>query len=178
MPVSSSSGNYYAVNNALETTEEAFTLKGAVIVDSRNTAAYFGMLWNFKDESNHYLMRYFINGITQVLRHSAAEGTRVIKNVAGAFTPVNAHGYEIDISSAVAGSFNLSITGSLVYTTTSWMDTAPFLSGGYGGLYANNGGATYDDFSLDAVPEPMAGGGGLMGMVALGLVFIRRRMLI
>lgn len=177
--VTTTDGNYYALNNALETSDGAFTLKGTVIVDSSNAGAYFGMTWNYHDNVNNYRVRYFINGTTQVLRSSAVEGARTIKNVAGAFTPVNARGYEIAVTSAAADSFSLTITDTVtalpVYTT-SWTDSAPSLAGGFGGFHANNAGSTFDDFSLDAIPEPMTMG--LMGTVAFGLVFVRRRLLI
>ena len=174
VPVTKSSSYYYAMNNALETTDGAFTLKGTVIVNTVNSAAYVGMTWNHTDENNNYVMRYYQSGATQVLRRTGGTWA-VIKNVAGAFSPVNDRGYEVTISSAAINDFTLTITDTVTSSdvyTTSWTDAANTLTGGYGGFFANSAVATYDDFSLDAIPEPTTLG--LLGATALGLVFIRK----
>lgn len=170
-------------NDALETVSgngTNFTL--SLDVASKTSGAWAGLVFNYQDDSNYYAARF----------KSDAAGFQMIK-VVGGVVGVMQYGntsanfvedvfYTMTITSDTAYVFDITITkagqSAVFGSGTDRTDTESNFTGGYAGVYANSTGysAGHDNFSLEVIPEPATMG--LVGMFAVGLIFVRRHFML
>ncbi|NOU36313.1 MAG: PEP-CTERM sorting domain-containing protein [Kiritimatiellaceae bacterium] len=160
-----------------------FTLSADINQYSTNSTSYAGLVFNYQDggaeNGSYYLFRVGGNGAAQFLVFSNfVQQAGSIVNKAGAVSYVSNHVYTYTVSSVDPYIFNISVfdktTSTMAYTTNNVTVGGTFkkLQDGLGGMYATSGLATFDNFSLDAVPEPATIG--MLGVGALAVMLIRR----
>ena len=172
-------GNYI-YNAGLETLNSgvgtSFTQTGYVALNKTLATAFGGMVVNFDTNTNAGVtFRMSGTGGIQLLRPN---GTAIASGTISGF--VFDRAYRMTVSSDAANTYDLEIydqiASSVVYSINDVVNGgASASSDGYGGFYANTAGITYDDFSLNTVPEP-ATLGLLMG-ASLAIVGLRRLVL-
>jgi hypothetical protein len=179
--VSNTGTGSYIYNAGLETLNSAmgtsFTQVGYIILNKTAASAYGGMVVNF-DTNTDTGITFRFNGIGAV-QFQRPNGTGI---TSGTFseTYVSDREYRMTISSSVANTYDLEIFDTVLDTVVFGAHDvvnggASASSDGYGGFYANTAGITYDDFSLNTVPEP-ATLGLLMGS-SLAIIGLRRLVL-
>jgi len=156
-------------------TETSFTQTAYIAVNTGVGTAFGGMVVNFDTNTNTGVtFRFAGNGIVNLLRPN---GTVI---TSGTFSSaiVTDRAYRMTISSDASNTYDLEIYDPIAATTV--YSAANVVNGGasansdgFGGLYANTLGVTYDDFSLNVIPEP-----GTLGLISISMlgVFITRRL--
>lgn len=169
-------------NDALETVSGNGTnFDLSMDVASKTSGAWAGLVFNYQDDSNYYVVRF----------KSDSAGYQVLKVVGGS-VGVLAYGststnvkedvfYTVSVASDTPYVFNITIKEagqSEVFGEGQTTDKSNNFTGGYAGGYANSTGysAGYDNLSLEVIPEPATLG--LVGMIAAGLIFVRRRLML
>jgi hypothetical protein len=144
-------------NTGLETQNGAdtgFTLKADVM--ELQTGTYAGIVFNYTDADNYYLIRFRAGYSTYQLLQKTSSGWDVLLNTtlaSGTFAENT--NYTVTVTSDAAGVFDFTIdeTGvGTVVSSTRVDDSASALTGGYSGLYGNSISTThlvnFDNFSL------------------------------
>jgi hypothetical protein len=140
-----------------------FTITGTIKLNSTTATAVAGLVFNYADRENYYAFRLNGAGRVQVIRRvNGAESA--ILNVADAFTFVKNHPYDLAVSSAKPGLFDVAVrdaeNGQTVFSKTGASDSTKSFKDGSGGFYAGGGAATFDNFRLDGTasagkPQPV-----------------------
>lgn len=159
------------LNSAAET---SFTQIAYVALNNTASTAFGGMVVNYDtNTSTGVAFRFAGNGAVSLLRPN---GT-VIASGTFSQTIVSDRAYRMTISSDSANTYTLEIydpiASAVVYSAANVVNSgASASSDGFGGLYANTLGITYDDFSLNVIPEPATIS--LLGSAMLGILMFRR----
>jgi hypothetical protein len=152
--------NAVMYNTALSTVSgggASFTLSADV--SGRLANAWVGIVFNYQDEANYYVLRIKAGASDYQLLQRTGSGftTPVSATITGSFA-VSSY-YTLTITSGSAGVFDFTIKqqgGSAVLNAvTGYDDSASALTGGYAGLYGSYTGdhsGQFDNFNLSVAP--------------------------
>lgn len=170
--------------NSLQTTSgggDSFTVSMDISV-KQNAVWGAGVLFNYQDESNYYMLRIKSDTTQYQVLKCVGGG---LSGISGATTD-NISGsnfgrdlwYTVTITSDTAYKFDYTITpkgSSTVLASGTKTDAGAHFAGGHAGLYTGAPGwsAGHDNFSLEVIPEPVTLG--LVGLMGGGLLWVRKR---
>ena len=170
--------NSVLYNSSLETISgngTSFTLS----LDVTAFGPYWaGIAFNYQDPENFYWLRYkgdannfslvrFIDGTSQSIVNSTITGT-FAADTAYTLTVSSSSAYKFvyEIKEAVGGAVQVSGTAT---------DSDSAFTGGYAGIYQSTTGPgrnTFDNFSLNVIPEPATIG--MLGFALVSMLVVRR----
>jgi hypothetical protein len=130
-----------------------FTITGMVKLNSTAATAVAGLVFNYADSGNYYAFRLSGAGRVQLIRRANSAESAIL-NVADAFDFAKNNPYELAVSSAKPGLFDLTVrdaeSGRTVFSKTGVADSTKSFKDGFGGFYSGSGGMTvFDNFRLD-----------------------------
>ena len=153
-------GTEFILMNALPTLNTGgtnFVLQATMQLNTAADSAYGGLLFNYRNSSNFYALRFSGSGKGQLYYFvDGREGATTWNNV---FPPTMNRPYTLTVSSRKAGIFTASIYDT-VGCTNVWAVTNQCMShgnftNGLSGLYTDgNFGMAYKNFSLTLTPAP------------------------
>ena len=178
-------GDKALYNDALSTTSgggDSFTVSLDVTVPSPHRA-WDGIAFNAQDSSNFYYMRIRGDDSNNVQIGSIGNSTLWLNTNAGSNIFAADTDYTMTVSSDTTGVFDCQITrtsdGFMMFSRDDVTATAGALTGGYAGIYQGSAGSgagqtkgTYDNFSVEVIPEPATFG--LLGLAGAAALFVRR----
>ena len=170
--------NTVLYNDTLETVSGGGTFFSLSLDVTASGVYWAGVVFNYQDADNFYWLRYkgtasnyslvrFIGGSAKNVIATTITGT-FATNTAYTLTVASSNAYEFtyEIKETVGGSVMVSGTET---------DSESAFTGGYAGILQSTTGPgrnTFDNFSLEVIPEPTTLG--LMAVCAAGALFIRR----
>lgn len=147
---------------------------------SQSTGRYGGLLFNYVDSSNYYVLRVQFDAIATAWQFNKVVNgvltTVSSGSIAAGNMPINTWRTLTLNSSATTGQYTFALTdvgATNTYASGTLTDTNLTL-GGSAGFYFSSSNAWADNFSLQTIPEPMVSG--MLGMGVL-LACMRRRRL-
>jgi len=163
---------------------DSFNLSLDVTGEAANV--WSGVVFNYNNANEFYTVRVK-TGLDdyQLLGRRSAGSWKVIASGHASETFVAGRFYRINVASDTAYTYDVSVTDTTTSTeiasVTGAVDSEHLHTGGYAGLglysqHATNEYGTYDNFSLEVIPEPAT-----LGMVAIlggAILFIRKRFMI
>jgi len=151
-------------------------------VSSKASLARVGIVFNYQDDDNFYALRL----------QSDSTSFQAIKYVGGALSLMNGNSnvsaasnfvedayYRLIVTSDTAYEYNYTVlSGATTVLTGTITDVGGNHTGGHAGYYAGaaSWSAGFDNYSLEVIPEPATLG--MMGLVGVGGLFIRKRFMI
>ena len=167
-------------NDALQTVSgngDSFVL--SMDVASKVSTAWAGVVFNYQNNTNYYMLRIKSDSTSYQLLSMVDGGLGILQNSNAASTFGEDLFYTLTVTSTAAYTFDFSITAAgsstVIGSGANRVDSGSNFTGGYAGAYANSTGwsAGHDNFSLEVIPEPTTLG--LVGLVGVAAVFIRKR---
>ena len=131
-----------------------FTISADMKQNTVAQSAYIGLVFNYQDAGNYYLLRLSGIGSVQMLAYSNSVQQAVPINKI-VFTPVQNRVYTFSVHSANPYVFDLSIidtvTSNAVYSTNNFTLGSAVVKhqDGLGGMYTTGAAGTFDNFKLE-----------------------------
>ena len=172
-------------NTGLETgssVDRNFTLSADIAAKAPNI--WSGVVFNYQNSTNFYVFRFKVGTTSYQLNRvvNGSTGGPVFASDATATFAEDAF-YTLTVSSTAAYNFDFSITevgsATVLNPITTAVDVNSNFTDGYAGVYSDGGTGfvnAYDNFSLEAIPEPATLG--LLGFSIIALIRVRRIFLI
>lgn len=160
---------------------DSFTISGDIkTYTSAAPTLSYGLAFNYQADGSFYAARLTTGNaanVLQFIRVNAAGATGSFGVVANSVALDLASTYNLTIQSSAVGVFNYTLTGSNLdggQLTGTATDSSLNLANGTAGFYASsaNTSLSYDNLSIEAIPEPATLG--LIGFAAAALLCLRR----
>ncbi len=149
-------------------------------VVGRYDSVWSGVVFNYQDEANFYVLRFKTTANDYQLLRSVAGNLGILNSGHASANFDTNIGYTLAVTSDTAHDFDFSIKlGATLRASGNGVDGDANFTDGYAGLYVDKIGgapAKFDNFSLEVIPEPATLG--LIGICAAGALFIRRRLVL
>ena len=162
---------YLNTLGTLNTDGKRFTISCDIKLDNTGNSNFTGLMFNYQDPLNYYILRYNGLGTSVGLAHVIDGVVGTFGGTAQSFTHDVSKFYTLTVSSTAAYTFDWSLKndlGTVLCSATGATDNTSSFTDGFGGIFsANSFDNTYDNFSLEVIPEPVT-----LGLFGLSSIII------